>query len=211
MTSEKTRPFKGKSLIAFPQDFVVVDIETTGMSAASCAIIEISAVRFSADKPIETFSTLVDPQRRIDYFITRLTGITNAMVKGAPLIDRAIMDFYRFVGNSVIVGYNVNFDVNFLYDFLVRCHGIPLKNDFIDVLRIARRVLPELPDHKQTTVAEHFGISTRGAHRAETDCLICAAVLEKLKENILDGGVTLEDFAAGFKKNSRRRKEKSAE
>lgn len=209
MTSAEARPHKGNSLILFPEDFVVVDIETTGMSAAYCSIIEISAVRFSGGRHTETFSTLIDPQRRIDPFITHLTGITNVMVKGAPLIDEAIMEFYRFAGKSLIVGYNVNFDVNFLYDALFSCHGIALTNDFVDVLRIARKVLPELSDHKQTTVAEHYGISTKGAHRAETDCLICAAVLSRLKEDIINSGKSLDEFVAGFKKTAGRKRSKA--
>ena len=81
----------------------------------------------------------------------------------------------------MIVGYNVNFDINFLYDNLMEYFGRPLSNDYVDVLRYARKYLPGLPNHKQTTVAEHFGISIDGAHRAARDCLICNNCLEKLR------------------------------
>ena len=211
MTSAQARPLKGESIIDFPEEFVVVDIETTGMSAAACEIIEISAVRFSGGAQTATFSSLIKPKRRIVPFITNLTGITNAMVADAPPVSEVILDFHRFVGDSVIVGYNVNFDVNFLYDNLVSCHDLPLTNSFVDVLRMTRRLLPDLPDHKQTTVAQHYGISTRGAHRAQTDCLICAAIMERLKGEIIESGSTLEEFKESFRKPARRKQNKRKE
>ncbi|MGN1119616.1 MAG: PolC-type DNA polymerase III [Oscillospiraceae bacterium] len=199
------RPFKGSSIVAFPQRFVVVDIETTGMSPADSEIIEISAVRFAQGKRVETFSTLVKPNRRIGRFITNLTGITSAMTADAPRIAEAIEAFDSFLGRDIIVGYNVNFDVNYLYDAMMCCQNRPLSNDFVDVLRMTRRLFPELSDHKQTTVAAYLGISTVGAHRAETDCLICAAVMERMKQLVLDRGETEEDFCKSFSRTSRRK------
>ena len=87
----------------------------------------------------------------------------------------------NFVGTDIILGYNVNFDVNFLYDNMVLHLGRPLKNDFMDVLRLTRKALPALYNHKQTTVAAHLGISVEGAHRAEADCIICNAIYNMLK------------------------------
>ena len=73
------RKFKGKSLWEFPDDYTVVDIETNGMFSSVCEIIEISAVKFRANIKVGTFSTLIKPKRKIDWFITKLTGITDAM------------------------------------------------------------------------------------------------------------------------------------
>ena len=78
------------------------------------------------------------------------------------------------------MGYNVNFDIDFLYDNLLRCHGIVFDNDFVDVVRFARRALPDMPRRSQTLVAEHYGISAEGAHRAEVDCEICNAVYQRM-------------------------------
>lgn len=177
-----TRDFKGKSLLSFPENYTVVDIETTGLSPDICEIIEISAIKYVNFEKVSSFSTLIKPQNRISYFITKLTGITNDMVKDAPDISTAILDFQGYIGKDILMGYNVNFDINFLYDNLMRCHNIPLTNDFVDVLRFARKALPDLKNRSQTTVAEYYGISAFGAHRAERDCEICNACYLKLKE-----------------------------
>lgn len=175
---------KGKSRIAFPEDYCVVDIETTGLSPEECEIIEIAAVRYRNGEKSDVFTTLIKPDRAISPFITELTGITNEMVADAPDISQAVMEFYKFAGNDMLMGYNVNFDINFLYDNLLRCHGIYLENDFVDVLRFARKVLPLMPDRKQTSVADHYGISITGAHRAEKDCEICNACYKCLRDEM---------------------------
>ena len=179
---DNTKRKKGKSLLGFPSDYCVVDIETTGLSSVFNEIIEISAVRYRNFKKDETFSTLVKPVKKIPSFITRLTGISNSMVENAPDIESAVMDFYNFLGNDIIMGYNVNFDINFLYDFLLRKHDIILGNDYLDVLRFSRLALPQLSSRSQTSVADHYGININGAHRAEVDCEICNSCYLKLKD-----------------------------
>ena len=176
---------KGRSRLAFPEDYCVVDIETTGLSPEESEIIEIAAVRYRGGKKDAVFSTLIKPQHRITPFITGLTGISNDMVAGAPGIETAIRSFYEFAGRDMLMGYNVNFDINFLYDNLLRCCGIHLTNDFVDVLRFARKALPLLPDRCQTTVAAHYGIETEGAHRAEKDCEICNACYIRLRDELV--------------------------
>lgn len=175
---------KGRSRIEFPEDYCVVDIETTGLDPAESEIIEIAAVRYRGGRKTAVFSTLIKPENHISSFITQLTGIDDGMVSDAPCISEAIMDFYRFAGNDMLMGYNVNFDINFLYDNLLRCHGIILDNDFVDVLRFARKALPLLPDRRQTTVADYYGISVTGAHRAEKDCEICNGCYLRLRDEI---------------------------
>ena len=181
MREKVTRLQKGKSLFEFPEDFTVVDIETTGLSSAGAEIIEISALRYRGGKKVAVFSSLLKPRYAIPYFITELTGITNAMVKDAPERTGVLSDFYEFVGKDVIVGHNVNFDVNFLYDEISVYLGKALENDFVDVLRLSRHYLPFLPSHKQTALAEYFGISAEGAHRALRDTEICAENFFRIK------------------------------
>lgn len=205
------RKGKGKSVIDFPSTYTVLDIETTGLDPRYCEIIEISAIKYSSGQNISTFSTLVKPSEPIDEYITSLTGITNDMLKNAPDIVETMQKFYNFVGSDLIVGYNVNFDINFLYDNLLNCHSLTLSNSFIDVMRIARKVLPDLKNHKQVTVAEHYGISTAGAHRAAVDCEICNAIFEKLQADILAAGQSLEDFKLSSKKSELHAKDISTE
>ena len=175
------REFKGRGLDTFPSDFTVVDIESTGMSAETAEILEVSALRFRDDKFVDSFSSLIKPSAHIPYFITELTGITDAMVKYARDRKGVLRDFKEFLGSDVIIGHNVNFDVNFLYDEMLIHLGFAMTNDFVDVLKLSRKYLPDLINHKQVTVAEHFGLDTSGAHRALKDTEICAENYLRIK------------------------------
>ena len=188
------RKEKGKSLIAFPEKYTVIDIETTGLSPAWDEIIEIAAIRYEKGSKIDEYFTLVHPENDVDEYITELTGITNEMLADAPTINECIGTFSDFVGESILVGYNVNFDVNFIYDNMVQYLGKPLSNDFVDVMRIARKELPELKHHRQADVVDFFNIHIDRAHRAQNDCEACNSCFVALKEHIIAGGTTLDDF-----------------
>jgi len=175
------RANKGRNLLSFPSDFTVVDIESTGGSAAVAEIIEVSALRYRDDRFVAAFSSLIKPSIHIPYFITMLTGITDVMVADAPERKGVLRDFKDFLGEDIIIGHNVNFDVNFLYDEMLLHLGYPMPNDFVDVLKLSRIYLPDLENHKQVTVAEHFGIDTSGAHRALKDTEICAENYLRIK------------------------------
>lgn len=84
----------------------------------------------------------------------------------------------------MLIGYNVNFDINFLYDNLMNCYGESLSNDFIDVMRIAKRALPELGHHRQKDILDYYHILVGVEHRAEADCMACKACFDALKEDI---------------------------
>lgn len=192
-----TDRMKGRNIIAFPRDYVVVDTETTGLNPATDRITELSAVRYHDGKPVTQFTTLVNPGVRIPKDIEGLTHITNEMVKDAPKMGDVIGHFRNFVGDSTVVGYNVNFDINFIYDAMQRHLGQPFQNDFVDVRRIAKKQI-DIPSYKQTDVAEHFGIKAEGAHRAINDVYICGACYESLKQDIIKSGKTLQQFASMF-------------
>lgn len=177
------RKFKGQSLYAFPADYTVVDIETGGLSPGVCDIIEVSALKVRNDAAVDTFSSLIKPCEPIGWFITDLTGITNEMLADAPEPADVLGRFYDFVGKDIIIGHNVHFDVNFLYDKLWLHNGLVLDNDFVDTLRLARKALPYLSNHRQTTVAAYYGLSTQGAHRALRDCEICHQCYLNLKKD----------------------------
>lgn len=189
----------GKSIVTFPDTYVVVDIETTGLNSRYDSIIEISALRYSYGEFIDKYVTLINPGVPIGSFITKLTGITDEMVKDRDDISICIKEFKEFVKDDLIVGYNVNFDMGFLYDNLKVIHNEYLSNDYVDVLRLTRRLLPQLQHHRQTDIAEYYGIDVQGAHRAEKDCMICEAIFEKMKEEVLKQNISLEEFANSFK------------
>lgn len=174
-------------MFEFPSDYAVVDIETNGLASDVCEIIEVSALKYRNEVLQDSFSSLIKPTQPINWFITRLTGITDAMVENAPDVTEVLEKFYAFIGNDILIGHNVNFDVNFLYDNLWIHNGLILDNPFVDTLRLARKALPHLQNHKQTTIAEYYGIETVGAHRALRDCEICNACYLNLKKQLLRG------------------------
>ena len=149
------REQKGNSLIEFPNKYIAFDIETTGLDPMYDEIIEIGAIKIENGKEVEVFSTLVKPKYEIDEFISELTGITNEMVKESPSIDKVLPEFIDFIKDSIILGHNVNFDINFIYDNLIKCDMNPITNDFIDTLRLSRRLLPELKHHRLSDLADY--------------------------------------------------------
>ena len=191
------RPNKGKSIIAFPTDYVSVDIETTGLDSAFDKILEIAAIRYVNGQKAEKFSSLVNPHQKICAFITQLTGITNEMVEHAPEIEDVITKFHDFIGDDLLLAYNIaSFDSNFLYDKMRDYTDYELTNNFIDVLRIARKVHPELEHHRQADMATFYKIDNYGAHRAEFDCEVCNEIFQRLKQEIPNQ----QEFIDGFNK-----------
>lgn len=188
---------KGKRLNSYIEDYVVFDLETTGINQEKDAIIEISAVKVEKHKVVGEFSTLVNPGRHIPAGATAVNGITDDMVKDAPGIETAIKDFMEFIGNNVLVGHNIHtFDTNFIYDAALKFLGQEVRNDYIDTLYLARRCLPELSHHKLTDVAAHFGLQTEGAHRALFDCMMnqgCYEEMGKLLEEKTRKGACEEE------------------
>ena len=175
------REFKGNSLLEFTSNFVSIDIETTGLDPKYDEIIELSAIRYRNFKEAEKYQTLVKPSEEISDFITELTGISNEMVENAPNIKEALPEFIKFIGQDVVLGHNSNFDINFIYD---NCEliGLPrFSNDFIDNMRLCRRLLPGLNHHRLKDMKEHFGITTEKEHRAEDDARATATIFIELK------------------------------
>ena len=173
--------FKGKPLYTYPDEYTIVDIETTGFDPISNKITEISAVKYRCNRKVDEYVTFVAINERIPDRITKLTGITNEMLEGAPGLSEAIKGFIEFIGEDIIIGHNITFDLAFLGAACEDHLGIELKNNYVDVLRIANEKLPFLDSHKQVVVAKYFGIRTEGSHRALTDCEICNSCYQKLK------------------------------
>lgn len=190
--ASSSRPEKGKSLLDLLDDYFCIDIETTGFDSHFDEIIELAAVHIVDGAVADTFQTLVKPQQEIGAFITELTGITNDMVSNAPLIDDALPTFRDFLGEATLVGHNVNFDVNFIFDFSRLIDLPPFSNNFVDTLRISRRAFPEWENHKLHTMVEKLGIPPRREHRALDDCMQTALCYEALKRHIKDNNINLK-------------------
>ncbi len=200
-----SRTEKGKSILSFPSRYCVVDTETTGLSPEWNDIIEIGAIRYIDGKEVARFQTLVKPYESeerdwVDDFIAELTGITNDMLVDAPLTEVAIKAFSEFLGEDDVVGYNVNFDINFLYDCYMKHLGFPMKNDFIDVMRLARRLYPNLVHHRLRDMAKVFNIEYENAHRALSDVIATQACFLCLQNEANNQYGSLEEFLRVCKK-----------
>lgn len=164
--------------------FVVVDLETTGGAAVNGdEITEIGAVKLRGGECLGTFQTLVNPGVAIPPSITYLTGITQAMVLPAPRIEAVLPGFLEFVGDAVVVGHNVRFDLSFL-NFALRREGYGrLPNRSVDTCALARRLVrDEVANCKLDTLATHFRLATRPTHRALDDALATGELLHCLLE-----------------------------
>ncbi|MBS4760034.1 MAG: 3'-5' exonuclease [Clostridium sp.] len=170
---------RDKSLKIFPLDYIVLDIETTGLSPAENEIIELSALKVKNGNIVEQFSKLVKPKGYLNSFITDLTGINKEMLEQAPSIDKAIWEFNQFCTNSIIIGHNVTFDISFINRKLLECHNIPFNNEYVDTLTIARKFLPDLKSKKLGNIAQHFKFNTDGMHRGLKDCIVTNLCYQK--------------------------------
>jgi DNA polymerase-3 subunit epsilon len=179
-------------------EFVVLDLETTGASPATCAITEVGALRFRGGECVGTFATLVNPGVALPPAIVYLTGITEAMVAPAPVIDSVLPAFVEFIGDAVIVGHNVAFDLRFLGADLTRLGYPPLTNLIVDTCTLGRRLLrDEVDDCRLATLARHLGTEAEPCHRALDDARATAEVLHHVLERVGTIGVTgLDDLLA---------------
>lgn len=193
---------KGESLLSFPNEYVVVDIETTGLSPEYDEIIEIGAIRVKDDVVIDKFQSLVKPQHKINEFIEKLTGITNEMLENSPKLNSVLPSLKNFIADSCIIGYNVNFDLNFLYDSFFKELGFELKNNYVDVLRITRLIVnkDEIQNRKLKNIAKYFNLEVDGIHRASKDCILTLQIFIKLQEVIRQKYGSLEAFIEERKK-----------
>lgn len=177
---------RGKLLRDYVANYTVFDLETTGIRPDYDSIIEISAVKVVNGKVTDTFSSLINPGRRIPYGATAVNGISDEMVANKPELDIVFPKFVEFIGEDVLVGHNIHsFDMKFIWRAAEELFGQTVSNDYIDTLPIARRCLPQLSHHKLVDISSYYRISTEGAHRALNDCMMNQQCFElMIKESV---------------------------
>ena len=170
----------------YPEEFknsvyTVVDFETTGTDIINDKITEIGAVKIVNGKIVEKFQTLVNPGVHISDRIVEITGIDDELVKDAPTIDKVFPDLFKFLGDSIFVAHNTDFDYRLIKN-VGKNLGYIIKNDYIDTLALSRKVLPSLSRHRLNDVCGHFGI-VFNHHRALSDAFATAEMFLELKKD----------------------------
>ena len=164
--------------------FVVIDLETTGLSPYTNNITEIAAIKIKNGEIIDSFETLINPQTPIPSFITRLTGITNEMVKNSPHIKEILPKLKEFIQDDHIVAHNATFDFNFLTHNFSKHLGEPLLNKTICTRKLATRLLPHLPSKKLSSLCEYYDVINESAHRAMGDTQATTIIFNKFCEEL---------------------------
>lgn len=193
---KRERTEKGRSLLQLPKDFTVIDLETTGLMPGADRILEVGALRVRDGAVSEKYQSLVryDDDCEVDPFITELTGITTDMIKSAPDIQDILPEYLSFIGSDVVVGHNVNFDINFIYDEASEICGRSFTNDFVDTMRLSRRVHPEERHHRLQDLVDRYHITQDGQHRSLADCSATLQCYRCLSEEIDNGYGGVEHF-----------------
>ena len=174
----------GNPDVAFEDEIIAFDLETTGLSAATERITEIGAVRIVNGVLRDEFCTFVNPERHIPERITELTGIDDAMVSDAPSEEEALKEFYKFCGNSkFLVAHNAGFDTSFLRAANKRL-GWDFDYLYADTVAMARSMYPDLKNHKLDTVGHYLKLPPFNHHRACDDARELAQILVKMMEEL---------------------------
>lgn len=160
------------------KDYVVFDIETTGLDKSSDEITEIGAVKIKDGKIFEQWTTLVKPKKSVPEENTKITGITDEMLKDAPPIADVLPDFMKFTDGCVLVAHNADFDLSFVRRD-AGAEDYELRNNYLDTMVMSRSYLRGLPNHKLNTLADHFGVVFHH-HRALSDAYATAEIFIEL-------------------------------
>lgn len=171
-------------------EFVVVDIEATGAKMPPNRIMELGAYRIRGRKIVDSFLTLVNPEISIPRFVITLTGITNEMVKQAPLFAEVAPRWLEFVQDAVLIAHNAPFDTSFLNHEISRVYpGNRMINPHLCTVLLSRRMVPGLTNYRLDTVSDHFSIPIFDRHRAGSDALATAEVFIRLLDRMEELGV----------------------
>ena len=173
----------GSQNMAFDEEFVAFDLETTGLSSQNDRIIEIGAVIMKNGQEVDRFQTFVDPERTLDRKIVELTGITDEMLKGAPKIEEVLPQFLEFIGGRVLVAHNSDFDTGFIRAECQR-QGYEYSFTSADTLILSQNLLSHLNKFKLNIVSNALSLPDFTHHRAADDAVTCGLVMAKLMQKL---------------------------
>jgi DNA polymerase-3 subunit alpha (Gram-positive type) len=186
--------------VAFPKkqdidsEYCVLDIETTGLSFRTEKITEIGIMKYKNGEVIDEFECFVNPEKPIPEEVVNITHITDEMVKDAETIDKVLPKVLDFIGDSILVAHNADFDIGFI-KYNCELLGLRLNNTYIDTLRLAKDLFPDYKKYKLGIIAENLGITVEVAHRALDDVDTLVKVFRIMLKMLKEKGVkTVEDI-----------------
>jgi len=169
-------------------DFVVFDLETTGLNNRKDRIVELGAIKFSNGNACDNMNFLINPEIPIPPIASSIHGIYEKDVRNKPLIEEILPEFLSFIDGTVLVAHNASFDVGFIKKALGRA-GLPIPEiRVLDTIKLAKKAWPGRKSYSQLNLAKFLSIEVQNAHRAEDDCRVCLEILKKGKEILRTGG-----------------------
>lgn len=163
------------------ENYVIVDLETTGLSPQTDKIIEIGAIKIQKGREPEVFNRLVNPQERIPEKIVEIVGITDEMVKMEAVIEEVLPEFLEFAQDLPLLGHNLMFDYRFLKTAAVR-QKRSFERSGVDTLALAKKYLAELPSKRLDVLCQYYGIEDENHHRAWNDARVTGELYRILCE-----------------------------
>ena len=170
------------------EEYVVFDLETTGLMKETDKIIEIGAVKIRNGEVVDKFSSFVNPNIKLDDEIVKITGITDDMLKDASYENAVLPRFCEFFGDAVLVAHNADFDVGFLRQW-AKFNDVEINNTVVDTVELSKLLFPKLPKYKLDVVAKHLGVSLENHHRAVDDAVCTAEIFVKCTELLKERNV----------------------
>ncbi len=172
---------------------VVFDFETTGLDPQKDRIIEIGGLLVEKGIAVDEFSSLIKPDIPLPETSTKITGITEDMLKDQPSIEEKLPEFLNFIEGSILVAHNAEFDMGFLRN---TCHrlGYQIQWPCFCTLKLARNLLPDLESKNLDTLAAHYGLTFESRHRSIGDCKVTSSVLQSFLNNEGNHLVNWRDF-----------------
>jgi len=165
-------------------DYVVFDLETTGLDPTKRKIIEIGALKYRNNKLVNELNILINPECDIPYEITKITGIDNELIKNGLTIKEALPKFIEFIEDLTLIAHNSSFDLSFIEENIKNLRLPIINNKNIDTLELAKKYIPKAYNHKLETLKRFFKLEY-GSHRSIDDCKTTNFVYQYCKKKAL--------------------------
>lgn len=172
--------YKSLKINEYPDDYVVFDIETSGLIPNKDKIIEIGAVKYINNKKVDEIDYLIDPKINLEPIITKVTGLKDSDLKGKSSIEEVLPIFINFISDYPVIGHNISFDIDFINYNLRKIHKKEINNKVIDTLFLSRITIYDIKNHRLKTLKEYLKLDY-GSHRSICDCYTCNEVYQYCK------------------------------